>query len=341
MNIDINERIGKWFMSLEDIDIGNNTTRPLGEIIEEVNTNLHQLADKLYVDYEPTRGAHPDFWRRLERWLDNVDDAGSQQVLFRLLPHLFFIGPREFDSLYRTAFNHQIATWLIDQLDLKLDDPQAGESLQRAIEATWFCPITDSMRINKFYHLNRIEGMDHRPDWRSLDRFGDKDKMSDYIKLHGIKRIVLLEDFVGNGSQIRKAVECAAQLSPELPVLVVPLVICPSADALITELQGKYCQLTFAPCLRLPEMEFLTATPTPGESILYPAVRIIAEGVADSMKIGLSVNRLAQAKKFIPYGWHGTGALVVLYTNCPNNTLPIIFHESQNWSALFPRASRV
>jgi len=41
-----------------------------------------------------------------------------------------------------------------------------------------------------------------------------------------------------------------------------------------------------------------------------------------------------------PFGFKGTGALVVMYSNCPNNSLPVLHNESEEWSALFPRIPR-
>ena len=40
------------------------------------------------------------------------------------------------------------------------------------------------------------------------------------------------------------------------------------------------------------------------------------------------------------HGYKGTGGIVVLYSNCPNNTLPIIHDETDHWNALFPRIRR-
>lgn len=327
-------------MSLEPVQVSQQESVPLGSLIEEINDHLRYLARDLYSEYEPTRGTHPDFWVRLENWLNNLKDEGQKQVLFRLIPHLFFIGPREFESLYRSAFNHQIAMWLVDQAGVKLDNAKAQTRIAETLEKTWFCPITDSMRINGFYHLNGIEGREYRPDWRSLSRFGDRRKISEYIEKDCIERIVLLEDFVGYGGQIEKAVIFAAELVPKLPILVVPLVICPNADKLIGTLEGKYPHLKFSPSLRLPESEFVVEKAQTNEKPIFSEIRQIALSISDSMKEGLSEYELKQAEKYIPFGWHKTGALVVLYSNCPNNTLPIIFHGCKKWEPLFPRTSR-
>jgi hypothetical protein len=119
--------------------------------IQAVNEQIDQLEVELYSEYEPTKGPYPDFWNRLEKWVDNAKTETDQQNLFRLMRHVFFVGPRELDSLYRVAFNSHVARWLIEKKNIKLDDPDASEKLRDAVRHTWFCPLTDSMRINAFY----------------------------------------------------------------------------------------------------------------------------------------------------------------------------------------------
>ena len=314
---------------------------PVGPIIQEANLQVRQLEKELYAEYEPMRGAHPDFNQRAEGWLGNFEgDEERQQLLFRLLPKLFFVGPREFESLYQTAFNHQFAVWLIDQLGVTFDDVDCETKIRDAVKHTWFCPITDSMRINSFYHLNGVEGQNYRPDWLSLARFGSVEKVEKYIKRKKIERIVLLEDFVGNGGQINRGVLFAARLPSAIPILVVPLVICPAAKEFRREIQEAFGHVRIAPVLELPEKEFVTKDPVPDEDELISKWRELSIEVADRLRAGLSSEQLRQANKYIPLGWRGTGALVVLYTNCPNNSLPIIFHKSESWRPVFPRSAR-
>jgi hypothetical protein len=329
-------------MSLVPVPVEDGREEPLGKVIQDVNNHVTYLAERLYLEYEPTRGPYPDFWQRLEKWLDNLEDEDDQQLFFRLLPHTFFVGTREFDSLYRVAFNNQVAVWLIDQLGIPLNAPNAADMLKQAVQETWFCPITDSMRINAFYHLNHIEGRDYRPDWRSLYKFGSVEKIMKYISDSGIKRLVLLEDFVGNGGQVKKALDWAAtKLSVKLPLLVVPLLLCPCGEPFFKELQEKYTHVRVSPCILLPDSGFIEEAPRDGESPVFSGIRRICVSSADQMRTGLGDDQLTNSNKYLPFGWQKTGALVVLYTNCPNNTLPIIFHGSPQWKPLFPRAARV
>lgn len=320
----IQERLQRWIMALPD-----------GPEIEAVNQHVEHLARELYWEYEPTKGPFPDFWQRLESWLNNVAEA-DQKVLFRLLRHLFFIGPKELDNLYRVAYNEHVSRWLVDQLGLALDDPTLDQQLATALNETWFCPITDSMRINAFYHLNHITGSNLRPDWLSLEKLGSTTQIGAYVAQQRIKHIVLLEDFVGSGSQIKEAVSFAATLPANLPVLCLPLILCPSGVTNLNAWQAAHANLTCDAVLRLAPLDFIGPTPLPNEPALYGDIRPVAlTSFATIQRSG------PHAQLYTPYGYQQTGGLVVLSTNCPDNTLPLVHFNVPTWSALFPRASRL
>lgn len=325
----LSEKINDWVR--EDLTRGEILlTKQLVEHFEE----------HLYDEYEPTRGPFPNFRARLLGWLENLNDQADQKALYRLLPLVFFLGPREMESLYRTAYNNQVGRWLIDQAEIEFDGRELGPQLQEAVESTWFCPITDSMRINAFYHLNNIVGVDLRPDWRSLAKFADPDKVEQYIHAKGFRRIVLLEDFVCTGSQIGDAVLYAAQLPSKIPILVVPLIVGPTAMTLAAEIESLHEHVRFSPVLELDREQFITSARTPQENSICQEIRVIALKTFDRLKAGLTAKELA--KLYSPFGFPGTeGGLIVLYTNSPDNTLPLIHHRSREWEPLFPRASRL
>lgn len=324
----LEERLQEWILT--DLDSSD---------LIQANARIVKFAEVLYPEYEPTRGPYPDFWQRLEKWLNNVSDEADQKVLFKLVPQLLFIGPRELDSLYRVAYRNTFVRWIIDELALDVRGMDLDNRIAAAVKSTWFCPITDSMRINAFYHLNRIAGRDFRPDWRSLDSFGSEDKIRAFMADEGITRLVLLEDFVGTGSQIHDAIRFAGQLRPSIPILVVPLLMCPAASATVRLLEGQYPHITFEPALVLREDDFIVDPPLPTENELFAAVRRIATATFDQLKVGLTSQELGQL--YAPLGFRSTGGTVVLYTNCPDNTLPLVHCRSDEWRPLFPRASRL
>jgi len=191
------------------------------------------------------------------------------------------------------------------------------------------------MRINSFLKVNKLVGKSHRPDWRSLRKFGDPDKVLAFVEANGIDFIVLLEDFVGSGTQMRSAVRFAAELSPNLRILACPLVTCPGGDEAGVALQQDYPNVTYEPVMRVAPGMLIKADPQPDDPPLYHQVRDLVQRVRARLA---PTEPDPESQRY--HGFRGTGAVVAMYSNCPNNTLPIIFDETQAWRPLFPRIKR-
>jgi hypothetical protein len=295
-----------------------------------ISDRIDHLAHKLFQDYEPAIGPKPSFAQRLEKWLDNTDDREIQKTLFKLVPWLFYIGKNEFETLYRCAYNVNCLQWLIDIRNLEIGT-QLNTRLEEATKKTWFCPITDSMRINQFYHLNGIHSADKRPDWRSLSSFGSTERIRDYISESKFEQVVLLEDFVGSGSQIKDHIIYAASTFTDLSFLIVPIVMCPHARVITDEIEAKYSNISVRPVLELKEDTFLRHPKEANADAFLKLVYDIAANTHDRMR---------EAGFRYPFlGYRKTGGLIVLQTNTPNNSLPIVWSDS-NWSPLFNRHVR-
>jgi hypothetical protein len=267
------------------------------------------------------------------QWLHNVAAEKDQQDLFRLLSQLFFIGRSEFESLCRAAHNGPVLRWLVEQLNVDIAASDATASLAAGIGETWFCPITDSMRINSYLKVNQLEGRSHQPDWRSLRKFGDSGKLKDFMAANKIRRIVLLEDFVGSGTQMRSAVTFAANLDPNLQILACPLIICPDGDAEGNVLCNRFPNVTFDPVLKIAPSMLIKLEAQPKEPPLYAAIRALTQRVRDRLS---TPGRDEESY----HGYKKTGAVFAMYSNCPNNSLPILRDRTTDWSPLFPRIKR-
>ncbi|MXW52056.1 hypothetical protein F4X86_01675 [Candidatus Saccharibacteria bacterium] len=294
---------------------------------------IQYLGRIAFDDYEPAQFERFD--ERLDRWLHNLDNEDDQQTLFLLLNYLFFIGRPEFDSLYRAAYNGNFLRWLIDQLDVDLIDPQSLRALEKGAATTWFCPISDSMRINSFLKANGLAGHSHRPDWRSLRKFADPDKVLRYVEDNHIQRITLLEDFVGSGTQIHSAITFAASISNDIPFLVVPLVVCPDGDKVGLDFAQRHANISYEAVLKISPDALIKPDASANEPQLFQAVRDLIPRVQEKLR-----NPAPDRESQRYHGYKGTGAVVALYSNCPNNSLPIIHDETAHWQPLFPRIGR-
>lgn len=300
--------------------------------------HVEYLADRVFSEYEPTRGPAPDFWIRCRDWLDGAPDEADQQLLFETIPYLRFVARAEFEALYRAAMHEHVIPWLVDLLDVALDDPQAEDFITAAIRQTWFCPVTDSMQIGAFYHLNGLSGADFRPDWRSLAEFGDPARIRSHMQKNAFARLVLLEDFVGAGTQMLSAVTFAATLPSQPPILVCPLVVCPEGVTEGENLAATNKHVTFSPVLQVPLSAMVMPTPQAQEPKIFAEIRSLISRLEPLIKGNVAVS---SQKYFGPFGYRDTGALIVLHSNCPDNSLPVVHRRSSTWSPLFPRSTRI
>jgi hypothetical protein len=125
-------------------------------------------------------------------------------------------------------------------------------------------------------------------------------------------------------------VRWASHALPDTKILVVPLICCPDGVAKGNELAAELTNVSFAPCLSLRPELFIDQDPQIGEPDAFSEIRDVIQSV--QARLG--------AWQHHPYGFGGTGALVALYSNCPDNTLPLIHSRSDTWNPLFSRIRR-
>lgn len=306
----------------------------------EINLRINHLYRWLFSDYEPTLGPGNTFLDRLGSWLENIPDEDDQKLLFELIPHVFYVGREELNVLYREAYNTVFARWLVEQVNSDFTSPTVLTELNTEIADTWFCPLTDSLRINQFYHINDIPGKhDHRPEWRSLATFGDAKLITTYIAKHGIKRIVLLEDFIGNGGQVSKAVNYIVSNFPNMPVLVIPLIICPAGVKEAAKFTAANTNVKIIPVLPISGNYFVHEIETDIELDFFKKMHALA--IKTYSRVANSDVVDDNTDPYGPFGWRRTGGVIVMHTNTPNNTLPLIHNKSETWQPLFKRHKRI
>ncbi|MEK6364985.1 MAG: hypothetical protein V4803_05000 [Burkholderia gladioli] len=296
--------------------------------------NLYDLYQReLYADYEPLAtaskpGVLRDFFRRLGFWIENFRTDDDQWDAFNSLNHLFFVGRLEMTELYRIAYETTVCSWLIDQANVSLLPGLFETELNAARDNTWICPITDSLRINAFRHINHLEQPEYFPDWRCLAKFGDATAIRQYIAESNIRYLVLIEDFVGGGTQVSPAVNFAAT-ELGIPVLIVALIIADEGNSAIRQQIAPYAHMSYEPIVVLPPSSTVTRQPTQGEPHQQTTMRNLVQKYA----------AITGDRK--PFGRNRDhGYFVVTYANCPNNSIRLIHADSNNWSPLFPRSGR-
>lgn len=316
------------------------------------------------LDYHATKewrvylpAEHPDFnqtyMERLAAWIGNVADD-DQKLLLEYALFISFFSHDDFVALYRTAMDREITRWVTSQVSARLE-PNGGQLFHDLINQeihrhTWFCPITDSMDINEFYKVNHLKGVGHRPSFATIQMLAEEagnpnpqiaENVCYYManaSLNAIglpipiKRIVLLEDIVGSGSQCLNAVRWAVE-NLSAPVLFVPLILCPNGvDALRAEEVRWKGRLTVRPIIELRRSDLLGPE------------RQGQQGWSITPNMEDLANRYAgRASAYMDtFGYKNTGCSVVTFTNTPDNTIPLVHNKPPKggWNPLFPRVYR-
>lgn len=309
----------------------------LGAVLNEIIFH----AKNRFWQFTPTHFAAARFEDRLTAWVRNPELLERDvAVLLRLVPQIQFVDRDDMLTLYRAAFSGPIKRWLIDELglDFSVESEEFDARLREGIGTTWFCPITDSMNISQFHHVNGIEGKDQRPSWRTLREYGDINKIKSYMQSGGLKRVVLLEDFVGTGVQSEPVLRFAIKhFCPDVPVLFVPLVISEIGEERIRTKMSSEAGFRFEYTFKVPLHVHVQEEPQADESPFFADVRSLVERTFERVRVSSTQGAEPLEHAF---GFGSAGTLLVIYSNCPNNTLPLIWHDSPQWRALFPRVSR-
>lgn len=296
------------------------------------------MAVQLYGQYEPTRLTNhrisTKFLKRIESWLGCFDDEADKWAAFRSLEYLLFAGQNEFDELYRHAAENIIKPWIIDKVKANLFDPNIDHIIDKCLKQCWICPATDSLRINGFLHVSHMRGKSIRPDWYSLCKLGSAERIDEFVKKSDVKYLIILEDFAGTGSQLSRVVSYAAKVFKG-PILAIPLIICAPGHKKMQNAAKKLSMVTYSPGLVITEDCLVSKEVVEGQPKLFPKLRIAMKAGYKKIKKGMKSD--LQGKEF---GYEGTGSLVVLYSNCPNNTPPIFHCKTEIWRPLFPRSNR-
>lgn len=301
------------------------------------------LGVNLFSPYEPTTYSAKsalNFEERLEQWIGNCDIEDDKKALYEMADHIFFVGENEFKSLYRSALNSSIVPWIVDCCNISFRDEKYSNSIKKALKETWICPATDSMKINSFYHVNRISGRDFRPEFQILNKFSSPETVQNFMVENKLKRIVLLEDFSGTGDQMSSSINFAAKLSLNgnpVNILAVPLIAGPGSVEKGRKLAKQFAHIDFRPTLEIPACS-LIAKSQAGEDVGWKnAMHGLLERSREKV---IGPKPTSREKRLGVYGYAGTGALVVLHTNTPNNSILLIHRSTQTWHALFPRSKR-
>jgi hypothetical protein len=315
------------------------------ETFEDILRQIDFMIEHAYSRYVPAMySCHaPVFQDRMVAWMQNAGLSDEDQVaFFQLVLRFAYFSFDDFLSLYRTAYSNPISRWVWEDAGLKMDILDFSTQLENErSKRTWYTSVTDSLIISEFYHANSITGVKCRPNFLTLKELGNPAQVKNYTATHGFRRIVLLEDFVGTGLQGLEIVEWAL-LHSDLPILFCPMLICPDGFKRFSDLAANSGgRLKVDPVVKLGDSVFLSSFNKSDDLMQYVSdlTARIHPSVAGTCVPG--------SPPYTPHGFNlpgdtHTGATVVMFSNTPDNTIPLVHFNSENsgWIPVFPRVSR-
>jgi len=329
----MNNQVEKWVNEWA-ISSGDNVYR-------DINAQINFFSNELFHDYQPAQSLASSFKSRLENWLSNITNEDDRKTLFKILPHIFYVGNKEFNNLFRVAYNEILAKWLIDTDNIEFDDLlEAKRQIGNSLRECWICPITD-FDISSFFHINNIPSTpwnEWRPLWEKAAVNRDYwQGLLNHLNHYKVKKLVLVEDFVGSGSQSGGMVDFVLSQGLDLDVLLLPLINCPVGNRLFADMAAHYDRLAYNAVLKPSNNCFITRVTKPDEPAGFAQIRDLIERCYLEVSGGVPPSHL---KPYSPYGFRETGGLIVMYTNTPDNTIPSLHWNSDTWDPIFPRHSR-
>ena len=338
------EMVTAWQDEFPDRDVSARLSRILADLRFLERTKFNPYVPTLY-------SRHPSaFAERFYRWLNNPNlNSTQKRNLFEFAHCIAFFSFDDFATMFQNAFSGPISRWCMSQAGIHLDEQAEWQNRldQERFSHTWFCPITDSLLISVFHHVNEIEGKDRKPAFRELKHFGDVDKINKHIRAKGYKRIVLLEDFVGTGGQSFKTVEWAVR-TLKLPVMFCPMIIATEGATQYRQLKEtldlerinspSLSEFNFEAVFELGCDCFVHSADTVQDS-LFDRVRTLAKEIHTHL-LGSQEECKEGAFGFWNDESPQKGATVVMFSNTPNNSLSLLWHGAEAWTPLFPRVAR-
>jgi hypothetical protein len=306
----------------------------------EMRSVLRLQARLLFSRYQPYKASPKavvqPFEERLDAWLKQFSSVEHQWSAFHSLKYFFYLGEEETFEMYRCAFKREILPWLADNANIDVFSSTCSFDIDAALKQSWPCPISDSFRINEFLHATHMNGQTYRPDWRSMKKFADERKIQTFAEINDLKYLVLLEDFVGSGTQIKSVLRHAMQ-SFNGKILFIPLVVCSKGHCVIKEIVSQDpARIAYRPIIVLDDRFLISESATQGEPESFEHLRLALVAAFNTLSGG------NVAGDNTAFGFKKTGCLYSSFSNCPNNTPPAYHSEMDNWPiALFPRFERI
>lgn len=328
-------------------EILSSSIRQYTKICEEISI----LANFRFTPY--LNDEIQDFSYKLQRWLDQFETEEEQKLALLVASKITFVSEVQFQHLQEICFQEKLKFILLDEIIAlhrlnPYDYESASKYFDSKLEECLFAPLTDSARINQFFHVNKLDNHSQLT-LRSLDIFVHEEIMKDKIAVNSLNHyykekpiLIILEDYSGSGKTITSDILRILKLYPCFKkIIFCPYIITSWAEELlyrIVYMVNPGVDFKIAYGMRLSDKMHCFSK----SSVLFSSeqqfhLKLLCKKYH---KRYFSNHRYIGKPRAYPYGYRNLQLLLVTQSNCPNHTLPIIWCTDGGWYPLFERVQR-
>ena len=277
----------------------------------------------------------------------------ASKILFFNRNHILALLSEVWENIKKELVNISREQTKLSVTELAFQGNPVGDQLSKSL----LVPLTDSSHVLEFRHHCIPEGTDPGMLMPCIDRLLLPLEMKadnfirDFKERHaGRHNLFIIEDFSGSGSSAKWALQKIIDHYDFKNVYFCPLILTEMARTEIESLveparkKGVHFKIVCGITLGKEYSVAFDDSTRIWASEEKSAIREISETYFLS-----HFNRNAylyfdykskQPNTPTPLGFRNTGLAIVLYSNCPNNSLPIIWADDGGWKPLFRRYER-
>lgn len=342
---------------------------PYGKVLK----SLHGVRAFRFDGYQ--NDVLPNFIDKLTHWLGQFRDD-EKAAAFLLAARFAFVTQSQFEALLRRLFTTNIRRHLIEGILRNAGIgafryAEGAATLAAEMDKTIFVPNSDSSNINTFVHLNGDYFVDREqralvgPEltfwtYASTVAAGSTDQrvirtarsfelriLKTDERLHNKTRLVVVEDFSGTGSDLRKSLVALHRSDLELEEVGIAVAIATAAAA--KRLRALCAMLSSTGSRRyffwaahvLPEAMRCFDGPSPSYLDKGSPLPVLSESVKAISERLFTERFHASLDAEHRHGFGGLALAFAMFSNCPDNSLPLLWSTHGGWLALYPRVSRI
>lgn len=328
------------------------------QIQKEQLYKIQYLSERKYNYYDQYLPGET-FQNRLLRWLENFDKK-DRNIAMKVVKHLTYIDMHELRSLAVTTFWNSlllIEKEIIKNIDreifLKTYQKKKKKLIDKELGKSIYVAIADDVLFDYF----RRRAQRRKPTILGGDSFVEYYKLHPYCqeddldKLEDTERIFMLDQLSASGTSFIRKEENGWKGKiirfkeiwkniENVKIYYLPYIMSSVAERNVNRRLKKWrCEenpslkdIVIKPSLKVKVSKCVRANNSYKIDETKPVAKL-CEKYFDEDIIDEHKEKGGECK----WGFGESGLDLVLNTNCPNNTLPIIWHDYNEWIPLFPR----